>query len=373
MYCLYRFSSRSRQERERSRRMPPSCRVAAGGLAARVCESSTTAASIGIVSRRANSAACAAACRSAAWSTDRSRPRERALGVGHDQRLIVLQDGAKAVARRAGAARIVEREELRRRCGRRRAIVGALESLGEAESCQQAGHRLLARGRRSSTTQSPSPSVKAVPIASARRPAISGPTVRRSTTTSGSARGRRDRCRRDSSSSRCRIMPSDADAHESLSPEILDGDIVGDAARQPERKGDAEPGARGQREHGVASPTGRCPARSSRPHWGKRVPDPAPTAAADSRRSPSRCRRSSATSSSGSSARSRRPETAPRPSRRRASPSARGTAARTPTAIRRSGAGLRRRSCRTPARTCPIPRAGDDGERAPGNVEVECS
>ena len=43
----------------------------------------------------------------------------------------------------------------------------------------------------------------------------------------------------------------------------------------------------------------------------------------------------------------------PRCSRRRASPSGRGTGGRRPTAIRRSAAAPRRRSCRRPATTCP--------------------
>ena len=60
--------------------------------------------------------------------------------------------------------------------------------------------------------------------------------------------------------------------------------------------------------------------------------------------------RVAATSSSG---RSRRPATGPRCGRRRACPSARGTAARTPRATRRSGAGPRRRWCRTRASACP--------------------
>src|SRR5207244_8414403 len=40
--------------------------------------------------------------------------RQAFPGVGHDERLIVLQDGAEAVARRAGAPRVVEREQDRR-------------------------------------------------------------------------------------------------------------------------------------------------------------------------------------------------------------------------------------------------------------------
>ena len=54
-----------------------------------------------------------------------------------------------------------------------------------------------------------------------------------------------------------------------------------------------------------------------------------------------------------SSAGWRWPGRCPRCDRRPAFPSARGTAARRPTATRRSGAALPRRSCRTPATTCP--------------------
>ena len=53
----------------------------------------------------------------------------------------------------------------------------------------------------------------------------------------------------------------------------------------------------------------------------------------------------------------RAPATGPRWSRRRASPSARGTGGRRPRATRRSGAGPRRRSCRRRGTTCRIPTA----------------
>jgi hypothetical protein len=56
-----------------------------------------------------------------------------ALRVGHDERFVVLEYRAEAVARRAGAARVVEREELRRRRRHPRAVVRALEALGEAQ------------------------------------------------------------------------------------------------------------------------------------------------------------------------------------------------------------------------------------------------
>ena len=73
-----------------------------------------------------------------------------------------------------------------------------------------------------------------------------------------------------------------------------------------------------------------------------------------------------------SSARSRSPGESPRSSRRRASPSARGTAARRPRATRRSVAGPRRRSCRTPATTCPSPRRPvNDDQPVARKVEID--
>ena len=58
---------------------------------------------------------------------------QRAIGVGNHQRLVVLEDGAESVALRARTARVVEREQLRRRRRRNRAIVRALESFGESQ------------------------------------------------------------------------------------------------------------------------------------------------------------------------------------------------------------------------------------------------
>ena len=105
---------------------------------------------------------------------------QRAIGVGNDQRLVVLEHRAEAVARRARAARIVEREELRR--GRRRAgaVVRALEALGVSRDTGVASSLCVpapaSRRNRaaSSTIASPSPSRNAVPTASARRCRLSG-------------------------------------------------------------------------------------------------------------------------------------------------------------------------------------------------------
>jgi hypothetical protein len=63
--------------------------------------------------------------RGAAAFVARLRPRidgpvaHRALGVGHDERLVVVERGAEPVAGGAGPARVVEREELRRGRGAR--------------------------------------------------------------------------------------------------------------------------------------------------------------------------------------------------------------------------------------------------------------
>ena len=81
---------------------------------------------------------------------------------------------------------------------------------------------------------------------------------------------------------------------------------------------------------------------------------PARTAAACSRGSRSSCRRSTADCGCCSSAGSRSPARCRRCDRRPASPCARGTGGRRRTAIRRSGAALRRRSCRRRATTFPI-------------------
>src|SRR4051812_4265567 len=58
---------------------------------------------------------------------------QRAGRVGNDQRLVVLENRAEAVALRARAAGIVEREKLGSRRRRNRPVVGAVEALGEAQ------------------------------------------------------------------------------------------------------------------------------------------------------------------------------------------------------------------------------------------------
>src|SRR6185437_12159501 len=89
--------------------------------------------------------------RSAAPLVARFRPgidraiTQRVLRVRYDERLVVFQRRPESVAGGAGAARIVEAEELRRRHGRPRAIMGALEALGEAQAAPRS--RRLAAGR----------------------------------------------------------------------------------------------------------------------------------------------------------------------------------------------------------------------------------
>ena len=68
---------------------------------------------------------------------------QRAGGVGNHQRLVVLENRPEPVALRARAARIVEREELRRGRGRKRAVIPALEQLGKP----QLAHRQSVEGR----------------------------------------------------------------------------------------------------------------------------------------------------------------------------------------------------------------------------------
>src|SRR6267154_1833029 len=58
--------------------------------------------------------------------------RQTLPGVGHDERFVVLQDGAEAIAPGAGAPRVVEREQDRRERGSCRAATGTRGMGGEA-------------------------------------------------------------------------------------------------------------------------------------------------------------------------------------------------------------------------------------------------
>src|SRR6267143_1933016 len=58
--------------------------------------------------------------------------RQALPGVGHDERFVVLQDGAEAIAPGARAPRVVEREQDRGERGSCRAAIGARGMGGEA-------------------------------------------------------------------------------------------------------------------------------------------------------------------------------------------------------------------------------------------------
>ena len=131
--------------------------------------------------------------------------------------------------------------------------------------------------------------------------------------------------------------------------------------RSARRRPTTRPASRSRR-------AGACPRATRRAAWPRLRPSResrrgrtsgtpsarcAHTAAAGSRGSRSSCRPSSAGCGCCSSAGWRWPGRCPRSHRRRASPCARGTGGRTPTATRHTGAAPRRRSCRRPATTCP--------------------
>ena len=354
MYCLYRFSSRSREEGEdalvaaRAARAAAASRCAAGSVAPRHVHRDPLAlrelgerAPLVVVARlrpridRAVAQRCARGReRSSASSYSSTAPKP--LHVGHAPRGLLNENscgvGAGARVPSFGHSKRSVKREPRRPARRRTAS---------------------ATGSVNRMTASPSPSRNAVPTASASRPRASAPTTSRSTTTSSSLREREVDVRgqqlvevqRSRRRALTRTKPCARRFSTTTSCVTSSDSCSGN--------GDVEARARGQREHRVGhrlhgvglAARGRTSGRAC----GRR----APRAGAGSRRSRSRCRRWSATSWSGSSARSRRRARARRSSRRRASPCARGTAARTPRATRRSGAAPRRRSCRRRATTCP--------------------
>ena len=112
-------------------------------------------------------------------------------------------------------------------------------------------------------------------------------------------------------------------------------------------------GARG--ELARRSSPGVSRAHRLRRSRGSRAARRARTAASGGRSARSSCRRSSARCAPGWSGRWRSPAGCPRCGRPAACPCGRGTAARRARRSRRSGAGPRRRACRTRARTCPSP------------------
>ena len=301
--------------------------------------------------------------------------------VRHDEVQVELDDVAEAVARRAGAERVVEREEPRLRVLVRDAALAALEPL--AELVQRRLAAIRARPARARTPRR-RPRDRRFQSSRSVAPRTSGSTWMRSTTTCSV--GRPDE-RAASTSSMLIAWPSTSRrrnprrARLSIVSRSADTAASRDACRcrLPAIGGVRRSRRRPVGWRGVSGTprracrtrrAGVCPSGSAarrratrhRPSRGltssPQLPADtcarrAPRAGACSRESRSWCRRSSAGCGCCSSGGSRWPGRCPRSGRRRASPSARGTAARTPTATRRSGAGLRRRSCRRRATTCP--------------------
>ncbi len=106
------------------------------------------------------------------------------------------------------------------------------------------------------------------------------------------------------------------------------------------------------RQHAVRRPGRRCRARRGCRSWGNRCGRRGRTAGAGNRSTPWRWRRWSAGCAWCSSGGWRWPGRCRRSRPHRAFPCAPGTGARRRRAIRRSGAGLRRRWCRRRARIC---------------------
>ena len=319
---------------------------------------------------------------------------DRLLRIRHDEIHVELDDVAEAVAGRAGAERVVEREQPRLRILVRDAAGAALEALGEQCMELRAGLRRLATG---TAQAAPPPSRYAVSIESVSRWRRSSPlSCTRSTTTCSIGR---PRSAAGSMSSNATARPSTSRRAKPLRRRLAIGAGDGAAAAigRASRRGVAARRARGIGRRGSR----RSPRRSAR-----RLPAPSPLDADTSttgrskpisrrvpcgsvaelprhdlgrlahdflaavaaegapdareqqphvvvdlgRRADGRARIADAVLLADGDRRAR----CRRCDRRPASPSARGTAARRPTATRRSAAALRRRSCRRRATTFPI-------------------
>ena len=225
--------------------------------------------------------------------------------------LVVLENRAEPVALRARAARIVEREELRRGRGRERAVVRALEPLGEAQpvdarSVERRDDRVGEENHR-----------VAVALAERRRHRV-GETAARVVRDDEPVDDDEQLLREGDVDVRgvelveVHDRAVEADADEALGAQVLDDDLVRHFARELERRGDVEARPGRQREHRVGHRLHGVGLELAPADGADRVADARPEAAAGSRRSRSRCRRSSARSWWGSSARSRRRGTARR-------------------------------------------------------------
>ena len=151
------------------------------------------------------------------------------------------------------------------------------------------------------------------------------------------------------------LLAVDLHPREPVAAELLEHVLVLALAVADDRRVDGEARPLRQAQHLVDDLLEALPGDRTAADRAVRPARRARTAGAGSRRSRSRCRRSSAGSARWSSGRSRSPGRGRRSSRRPASPSSGGTGARRRRGSRRSGAGPPRRSCRRRGSTCPSP------------------
>ncbi len=246
---------------------------------------------------------------------------------------------AEAVAGRAGAVRVVEREHARRDLGKRDAAGGAGELLREDASspsststCDHAVGQPQAPSRSSRSAAGP-PSLTHQAVDED----LDGVLLFLSSSMSSASST-------SSPSTRTRTKPSWRRSSQLLAELALTAAHDGREHQKRVPSGSAGPG---RPSAGWSGPRSRCRTRAVRPADARVQQPQVVVDLGDGADGGARVVGRS------TSARSRSPARGPRSSRRPASPSARGTGARRPRATRRSGAGPRRRWCRRRARTCP--------------------
>ena len=317
--------------------------------------------------RLASASAWPAPRGSAAWSTARWRPADRLRLVRHDEIQVELDDVAEAVARRARAKRVVEREQARLRVLVEEMASAALESFAELVTT---GAGL---GARTSTAKAAPPFAVGGLDRIGQPGCASASTDTRSTMTSRLAR---PPSAATSTSSSDTARPSTSRRRNPRWP-------GSQRLEERARSGRASPARRvrhlpvfqirGQRRvghptTGISKPTssrvpsGRLPDGARRPRRSRGSPRCRSCGRTCGRRAPraGACSRESRWSCHGRSRVADAVLLADRDGRADAidrstsgSPSARGTGGRRPTATRRSAAGPRHRSCR---RRRPLPR-----------------
>ncbi|MEX2153021.1 MAG: hypothetical protein WD825_06740, partial [Gemmatimonadaceae bacterium] len=167
---------------------------------------------------------------------------KRTPGVRYDESFVVLEDGAEAVAFGAGAARAVEREELRRGRGSPRAVVRALEPFGESPD--------LLREERGRRREELLEGDDAIPVALSERgrDGIGQPTAR--AVIGGEAVDDHAEllCAGQIDCAAFEIFEVEhatigLHAHEPLGAKVLDDDFMRHGLGQAQRKGDRKPAA----------------------------------------------------------------------------------------------------------------------------------